>query len=96
VTRTVVLDLDDPGDVERVWQALERRRALRRIDPELRQAIARRCDTLAPSTAAPILEALEELHPEVVLEAHFRELVGDRPTLGAIRRGRERAVTGRP
>jgi hypothetical protein len=86
VTRTVVLDLDDPGAVELLWMEVARLHAVRRIDPELRDAIVRRCEALAPSTAAPILEALDRVHPEAVLEAHFATLVPDRPTIGAIRR----------
>lgn len=40
-------------------------------DPELCLAILRRCQKLDPAVAAPVLEALEDLDPEVVLEAYF-------------------------
>jgi hypothetical protein len=91
VTDWRLVDLDDPGDVELLWQRIARLHAVRQIDPELRVAIVRRCNALPPSTAAPIRELLDELHPEAVLEAHFRTLVPDRPTIGAIRRRRQSA-----
>jgi len=43
-------------------------------DPELRLAIFRRCQKLDPAVAAPVLEALSELHPELVLEEYFKVL----------------------
>lgn len=73
MTRAVTIDLDDPGDVERVWQALERRRAVRDADPELRAILLRRCDQMDPGVAEPIRDALDELVPEAVLEAFFHE-----------------------
>ena len=78
-----LVDLDDAPGLELAWMALERRRAVRRIDPELRETIARRCAQLAPSVAGPILAELDELSPALVLEGHFEALVPDRPTLGA-------------
>jgi len=88
VTRLV--DLDDAAGLELAWQALERRRAVCRIDPELRHAIEVRCARLTPDFAEPILRELSELHPAVVLDAHFHELVPNRPTIGAVIRHRER------
>jgi len=88
VTHTVVLDLDDPGAVERVWMALQRRRDVRDIDPPLREAVMRRCERLDADVAEPILDQLDELHPELVLEAHFAVLVPNTPTVGAIGRDR--------
>jgi hypothetical protein len=80
------VNLDDAAGLELAWCELERRRAVRDADPELREAILRRCDALPSELAAPILVDLDELHPEVVLDAHFRTLVADRPTVGALRR----------
>jgi hypothetical protein len=85
-----MVDLDDAAGLELAWQVLSRRRAVREIDPPLREAMLRRCERLAPSAAAPILAELDELYPAVVLDAHFRTLVPeDRPTVGFYRRQRE-------
>jgi len=84
VTRLV--DLDDPVGLELAWSVLERRRALHDVDPELREAIIRRCDRLPSDVAAPILVALDQMHPEAVLEAHFGTLAPRVPTIGAVRR----------
>jgi hypothetical protein len=86
VTRLV--DLDDLTGLERAWTELECLRAIRAVDPELRHAIERRLDELGPAIAEPIRASLDEMHPEIVLEAHFKTLVVDTPSLGAIRRGR--------
>ena len=87
-----LVDLDDAAGLELAWMALERRRAVRRIDPELREAIIRRCERLPSSAAAPILADLDELHPAVVLETHFGALIPeDKLTVGAVRRCREAA-----
>ncbi len=69
MTRERVIDLDNPGDVELIWRELENRRTIRNIDPELRHAIEVRCKRFAPEVAAPILEALDELHPEAVVDS---------------------------
>jgi len=44
-------------------------------DPELWLAIVRRCEKLAPTAAASVLDALHELDPEAVLETYFEVLV---------------------
>jgi hypothetical protein len=90
VTRMV--DLDDAAGLELAWQELSRRRAVREIDPPLREAILRRCERLPSSAAASIRADLDELHPAVVLETHFGALIPkDMPTVGAVRRRREAA-----
>ncbi len=90
MTRTVVLDLDNPGDVERLYMARRRWVAIRDADPPLREAILRRCERLDAAVALPVLAALDEIHPEAVLAAYFAELVPDRPTIGSVIRHRER------
>jgi len=86
VTRLV--DLDSVGGLEQAWSELERRRRLRAVDPELRAAIIRRCEYLSSDLAAPILVALDEIHPEAVLEAHFAVLASA-DALEAVRRRQE-------
>ena len=88
-----LVDLDDAAGLELAWMALERRRSVRRIDPELREAIIRRCERLPSSAAAPDPSRdLDELHPAVVLETHFGALIPeDKLTVGAVRRCREAA-----
>jgi hypothetical protein len=86
VSRLVEVDLDDAGQLERVWQELRRHRTIRDADPELRAAIVRRCEKLPAAVANPILRDLDEVHPDVVLEAHFTTMVPNYPTLGFYRR----------
>jgi hypothetical protein len=77
----VVIDLDDPGDVERVWRILEARHEARRLDPEERQTIVRCLERLDPEARAelePKIRAeIETLRPRLVLFAHWRELTPD-------------------
>ena len=82
MTRLVEVDLDDAAGLERLWSELRRHRAIRDADPELRQAIIRRCERLPADVAAPVLEALNEVHPMVVLESYFTTMVPDMPTIG--------------
>ena len=88
MTRIVEVDLDEAIGLERVWAELKRYRAIRDADPTLRAAIIRRCACLATDVAAPILQALDELHPAVVLESFFTAMVPNVATIGAVRRGR--------
>ena len=77
--------------MELLWLELERRRAVRKINPELRDAIEVRCKGFAPEVAAPILAALDEMHPEAVVDAYLDVfLPGNKPTVGALIRQRER------
>lgn len=96
---TRLVDLDDLAGLERAWAELERVRTVRVADPELREAIERRLESLSSEEAAPVLAALDELHPEVVLESFFDVLAGEllhKPTIGALRRSaRGLAVAGR-
>lgn len=82
------VDLDSIDGLERAWAQLERRRAVRALDPELRAAIIRRCAYLPADVAAPVLVALDEAHPAAVLEAHFAALASPE-ALEAVRRRRE-------
>jgi hypothetical protein len=82
-----LVDLDDPSALERVWNELERVHAIRHADPELRTVIEHRLNELDPAVAAPIRVALDEMHPEAIVAAHFKTLVHNRATVGAIRRG---------
>ena len=88
MTRTVTIDLDDPdaAALDLLWQEIRRRHDVRQCDPELRAAITRQCALLAPDVAGPILDRLAEVHPAVVLAAHFAELVPDKVTIGWRRR----------
>jgi hypothetical protein len=79
-----LVDLDDLTGLERAWGELERLHALRAIDPELRANIERHLDQLDPADAAPIRAALDEIHPEAVLEVHFKTIVPNRPVIGAL------------
>jgi hypothetical protein len=72
VTRLV--DLDDLAGLQAAWVELERVRAIRAVDPELRATILRRLDHIDPADAEPIRAALDELHPEVVLAVHFKTI----------------------
>jgi len=81
--RLVEVDLDDVAGLERLWAELARHRAIRDADPPLRAAILRRCDRLSADVAAPVLHALDEMHPEVVLESFFTTIVPNMPTIGA-------------
>ncbi len=75
MTRRVTVDLDDPGDLDRVWSEVERVRAVRAIDPELRTNIERRLDRLDLAVAEPLRADLDRMHPDAFLAAHFETLV---------------------
>lgn len=75
-----------PGEVELLWQEHERLHLLRTADPEARRAIRDRLPSLPPELAAEIEAELEQVRPAVVLHAHWKELVLDRPALGAFPR----------
>lgn len=64
-------------------------RAIREADPPLRESILRRCERLDADLVAPIFRELDEVHPAVVLEAHFQTLAPNGPTIGAVLRRRE-------
>jgi hypothetical protein len=88
--RLATVDLDDAIGLEALWAELKRHRAIRDADPELREAIVRRCQRLPADMAAPVLAAFDEVHPNVVCEAYFTTLVPDMRTIGAVRRCRSR------
>lgn len=86
---TRLVDLDDLAGLERAWAELERVHTIRQADPELREAIVRRCDGLHPDDAERVLAALDLAHPSAVLEAFFDLLAGEllqAPALGHYRR----------
>ena len=85
---TRLVDLDSIAGLECAWSELERRRELRDADPELREAIMRRCDYLSSDKAAPILVALDQVHPALVLEIHFTVLASA-TALAAVRNRQE-------
>lgn len=72
-----------PDQVLALWSKVEKAKATREADPELRAAILRRAEALDPSFAAQMRDQLDEAHPAVVLEAHFRDLIADMPALGS-------------
>jgi hypothetical protein len=91
MSRVVTLDLDAPDadDLARLWAELEWRRASRNADPELFDAICQRLADLEESGDMARLDAdairaeLRQSHPAAVLNAHWRQLLPDRPALGA-------------
>jgi hypothetical protein len=88
--RLVTVDADSVEGLEALWAELRHRRAIRDADPPLRAAVERRCESLSADVAAPILQALDELHPAVVLESYFTTLVPDMPTVGWWQRHRSK------
>lgn len=86
VVRLVTVDVDDAEGLERLWAELRRHRAIRQIDPPLRQAILVRAARLPGRLAQIVLDALDEFHPAIVLEEHFTVLVPNSETVGAYRR----------
>lgn len=67
-----------------LWARVERDKATREADPELREAILRCCGALADrERAATIRAELDQAHPAIVLEANWRVLIGNRPALGS-------------
>lgn len=81
-----LVDLDDIAGLERAWCELERVRAIRALDPRLRENILRHVDRLPPDAAAPIRAALDQMHPDAVLAAYFDTIVPP-GSLGASREG---------
>lgn len=82
------IDLDslNADQVLELWSRVEKAKATRDADPELRTAILKRCGQLNDrDLGATIRKELDEASPAVVLEAHFAELVPNRPALGAFR-----------
>ena len=95
---STTLDLANlsPDAILRLWEATRRVHAARASDPRLRADILRRCQQLEDGDLAATIRAeLDETHPGVVLEAHWRELIPNRPALGAFPR-HELIATGSP
>lgn len=69
-----------------LWSRVEDAKRLKAVDPDLRLAIVKRCAFIKNRTAAEAIRGeLEEFHPALVLENHWRELIPNRPALGSIR-----------
>lgn len=84
---SVLTDFDlarlPPDDVLRLWQRVQAVKAPRADNPKLRQAVLARLDGLEPALAAQIRDELDAYGPELVLGAHWRQLVPDGPALGS-------------
>jgi hypothetical protein len=76
-----LVSLDDIAGLESAWHELRRAHEIKTADPELR-----RDGRLTEDQATEISAELETTTPPVVLEAHWRELIPNRPTLGAFPR----------
>lgn len=85
MSRATTVDLDDADDVLRVWAEANRILVHRAIDPELRGAISQRAGDLGAPLTSAIRAELDQATPAVVLEARWRELIYDRPAVGAFR-----------
>ena len=92
------VDFDNADDVARVWAEMQLRHAAREAAPELHAAIARKVDEalaegrLSEARAAEIRADLDRAHPRAVLLGFYRELVPDRPALGAFPRAHREPV----
>jgi hypothetical protein len=73
-----------PDVLAKLWLKVDELWRHRRIDPELRRDILRVAAKIAPALVGQLEDELDEAVPAAVLEAHWRELIPDRPTLGAI------------
>ncbi|MHB1845328.1 MAG: hypothetical protein ACYCWW_10910 [Deltaproteobacteria bacterium] len=70
-------------DLARLWDAARRVHQARSVDPELRAALLGRLDELEDRDLAERVRAeLDEAAPAAVLEAHWPEIVPNRPALG--------------
>ncbi len=78
-----LLDGQHLDAIETLWRQVDALWRHRRIDPELRADILRVATRIAPELVEQIEVELDIATPAVVLEAHFNELIEDRPTLGA-------------
>ena len=87
-----VVDLDNPADVDRLWELVQRRHEVQTIDPRLRADVLRAVDqalergAICDERAAAIKLELEEAHPAIVLAAHSHDLLENRPSIGAFPR----------
>ena len=76
-------------EVLALWQRVETVKAARAAHPNLFDALADRLDAMADREAAEGIRAdLEHCHPAAVLGAYWRQLIPDRPALGAYLGGR--------
>ena len=75
-----------PSAVERLWQEVVGIWQTRNVDPKLRAAVIHLAQEVDPALAEQIKHELDEAVPAAVLEAHWRELIPDKPALGAFPR----------
>ncbi len=79
--------LASPPDVlARIFEIVDALARHRKIDPELRVDILRVAEHVAPGLVEQLEEELDIATPGVVLEAHWHELIEDRPALAAFPR----------
>lgn len=72
--------LASPPDVlARIFEIVDALARHRKIDPELRVDILRVAEHVAPGLVEQLEEELDIATPGVVLEAHWHELIEDRP-----------------
>jgi hypothetical protein len=82
---TRLVNLDDIAGLEAAVAELERVHRIRQVEPELRENILRALDRaveigrLNEGNAEAIRAELDEVDPAVVLEAHWGDLIPDRP-----------------
>lgn len=73
-----------PDEVLALWQRVVAVKAIRAADPGLFDAVLRAAGkVLDKRTAREISDALEHSHPAAVLNAYWRQLLPDRPAVGA-------------
>jgi hypothetical protein len=73
----------DPDVFTRVWERVDALARHRKVDPELRAAILRVAEKVAPDLVGQLKEELDLVVPAAVLEAHAHELIPDVPAVGA-------------
>ena len=89
------LDTLSAEDVERLWRRLQSQHAAQNADPELHANVARAVDRalsegrITAAKAEEIRAELRRSHPRAVLCGYLRDIVPNRPALGAVPR-RER------
>jgi hypothetical protein len=76
--------LESPPDVlALLFEKVDALARHRKIDPELRAAIVRVAEGVDPDLAGQLARQLDEVTPAAVLAGHARDLIEDRPSLGA-------------
>lgn len=75
MSRAITVDLDDPdvAQLEALHAELQRRHALRNVDPVLRGYLDRALPKIPEPKASEIRELLDTAHPAVVLREFWTE-----------------------